>query len=285
MLLAMGLAIAAACPQAMAEPAAPRLVSLSPSLTEIVVQIGREACLVGRSTACDAPASVKALPTCGDFGKPNLEAILALRPTHLVTAALEHPAAATTLDRAGVRVVILPTNRIDDYHTAVATLGEILGAREAAQAENRRMREALAAFRQEAQAVAPEARPLVYFEIWDSPPMTIGRDSHLHDLIELAGGRNLGANEPGGYFRCSAEWVIAGAPEVIIAPGMGKDRQGDIARRPGWGDIPAVRHGRIHTGLDADALYRLGPRLDEGIRILRACLHPGAMPPAGGATP
>jgi iron complex transport system substrate-binding protein len=254
----------------------PRIVSLSPSLTEIVVQLGREDCLVGRSSACDHPSSIKALPICGDFGKPSIEAILGFRATHLAVADLENPALAETLRSAGVVILRLPTNRIDDYYAAVAILGRELDATDAANSEIRRVRDGIESFRRDLRSRPQADRPSVYFEVWDNPPMTVGRDSYLHDLIELAGGRNLGGSQPGGYFHCSAEWVIANAPEIIIAPAMTREKGNDIGRRPGWESIPAVRNGRIHAALDQDVLYRLGPRILSGLRMLRACIQPTA---------
>jgi iron complex transport system substrate-binding protein len=257
----------------------PRIVSLSPSLSEIIVQLGRGDCLVGRSSACDYPLAIKDVPVCGDFGKPSIEAILSLRATHLAVADLENPALADSLRRAEIVILCLPTNRIDDYYGAVAALGKALNATEAAVAEIRRVREGIESFRRELRD-APEAdRPSVYFEVWDNPPMTVGRDSYLHDLIELAGGRNLGADQPGGYFHCNAEWVITNAPEIIIAPAMTRDKGNDISLRPGWESIPAVRNGRIYAALDQDILYRLGPRLLDGLRLLHACIHPPSPEP------
>lgn len=252
----------------------PRLVSLSPSLTEIVVQLGCEPRLVGRSSACDYPPSVQALPVCGDFGKPVLETILPLRATHLIIADLEQPMLIETFRQAGVKVLLLPTDSIADYYAAVIALGQELGVSAAAAREVRRVRQGLAASRREWCDLPVARRPLVYFEVWGDPPMTIGRDSYLHQLIELAGGRNLGATESGGYFRCSTEWVIVGAPEVIIAPAMSRQNAADFSRRPGWQGIPAICHGRIYVALDQDLLYRLGPRLLEGLRLLRDCIHP-----------
>lgn len=257
-----------------AAPDGPRVVSLSPSLTETICQLGLGDRLVGRSSACNWPDAVKALPACGDFGKPAIEAILRLRATHLVTADLEHQAAAATLRQAGIKVLVLPTRRLDDYYAAVTVLGRELGAAVAAADEVRRVREGVEAFRRDAGKLPEEQRPKVYLEVWDDPPMTAGKDSHIHELVAIAGGRNLGGSEPGGYFHCRTEWVVVNAPEIVIAPAMAKDRRADLGRRPGWEAIPAVRNGRVYTGLDQDAIYRLGPRLLDGLRLLRECINP-----------
>jgi len=257
-----------------AMPPAPRVVSLSPNLTEIVCQLGCEGRLVGRSSACDYPESIKRLPVCGDFGKPAVEAIFSLRTTHLLVAGLEQPVVAETLRQGGVKVLVLPTNRIEDYYAAVAAIGDELGVAAAATEENRRVRRGITAFRREIRDLPDTQRPLVYFEVWGDPPMTVGRDSYLHQMITLAGGRNLGEAQPGGYFRCSSEWVIARAPAVIIAPAMSPSQGADLARRPGWQAIPAIRERRIYVALDQNLLYRLGPRLLDGLALLRRCIRP-----------
>ena len=91
-------------------------------------------------------------------------------------------------------------------------------------------------------------------------------------MIEYAGGVNVAAGEPREYFACSEEWILKQNPDIIIAPGMGTGKSGQIKSRRGWSEVSAVKQNRIYTGLDQSAIFRLGPRTVEGIAILRECI-------------
>ena len=95
--------------------AAERVASLSPNLTETVVRLGAEDQLVGRSSACDYPESVRKLPVVGRFGVPALEPLLATRPTLVIAETLRNDADAERLRELGVRLEAFPAVTLDDY--------------------------------------------------------------------------------------------------------------------------------------------------------------------------
>jgi iron complex transport system substrate-binding protein len=243
---------------------------LSPNLTEIICHLGKGDCLVGRSSSCDYPVRVQALPVAGSFGVPALETLVGLRPEVLVTNTLKDANVRKTLENLGILVLVLPTESFEDYYAAVSELGEILACREAAQREIRRVQTALKE-RGKNKSLSPPLR--VYLEVWDKPLMTVGNQSFLHQLIEYAGGRNIAAAENKKYFNCSQEWVIASQPEVIICPAMSKERTDDIRARPGWQDLPAVKSHHIHTEINQDIIYRMGPRILLGLDLLYDCIN------------
>ncbi|MFA4943488.1 MAG: helical backbone metal receptor [Lentisphaeria bacterium] len=284
--LALALAWLAAAASAMAAADAaggPRVVSLAPSLTELVFRLGKGSLLVGRSAHCNQPAAARAVPVVGDFGSPTLERLAVARATLVVATSLKDPAAAESLRGMGIRLLLLPCESFEDYCRAVTQLGEALGCPEAAAAEVARIQAGLDRFARLAAAVPPERRPRVYLEVWGSPLMTVGGRSFLNQMIASAGGRNVAAAVDKDYFTCSAEWVLQAAPEVILCPAMGAGQAADVLARPGWAAVPAVRARRIYGGLDEALLYRLGPRLLEGIAMIRACLYPEAAAPGGAA--
>ena len=103
--------------------AAERVASLSPNLTETVVRLGAEDQLVGRSSACDYPESVRKLPVVGRFGVPALEPLLATRPTLVIAETLRNDADAERLRELGVRLEAFPAVTLDDYFRNLARLG------------------------------------------------------------------------------------------------------------------------------------------------------------------
>ncbi|MBQ6598211.1 MAG: ABC transporter substrate-binding protein, partial [Lentisphaeria bacterium] len=117
-----------------------RVVSLAPSLTELVFHLGCGRMLVGRSTACDYPAEAFKLPVAGGFADPDLERVLKLKPTVVITNDLMKPAKGKALERAGVRVVRMQCRNMDEYIRWTETLGRLLNCPDAASAETVRIR-------------------------------------------------------------------------------------------------------------------------------------------------
>ncbi len=248
-----------------------RVVSLSPSLTELVFQLGKGDRLVGRSSACDYPPEVEKLPVAGAFGVPTIEKMLTLKATLVISSALKDKSTVDAVEQLGIKFLFLPAESIDEYRTSVTTLGAALGCEDKAKEEIARFDTCLKIIGEESPPT-DRHKPLVYWEIWDNPPTTIGAKSFINDLIRRAGGRNIAESVDKGYFTCSWEWVLTSKPELIICPAMGKERMSDLEGRVGWKELPAAAAGRVYTQLDESLFYRLGPRTTEGMKILKSII-------------
>ncbi len=243
---------------------AERIVSLSPNLTEMIVLLGAEGDLVGRSRACDYPERVKTLPVAGNFGTPAVEPLLALQPTLVVTETLREPEETKKrLAAFGVRVEVLPAESVGDYLANLEKLGRLTGHETEAKSEIDRVQARIDAWRRADRVRALENRPATLILVGLNPPVTAGKRSYLTELLEFAGLHNLAANRAEKYFRCSPEWIVRMQPEVILYPG------GAGAELPGWQGVPAVKNGRVITDLDGDLFFRLGPRVFDGVEQLR----------------
>lgn len=273
LVLAVTLICLGVAAQAAASVQEPRVVSLSPSVTEIIFVLGKGQCLTGRSSACDYPAEVKKLPVVGSFGGPFLEHLASVKPDYVITTKLKDKASKQAMESLGAQVILLDDNTLDEYIKCVRKLGEILNCRPAADAEIARFSRALADFKSKSDKVPAAFRPKVYVEVWHRPLLTCGGKTFINEMIEYAGGVNIGRHEQAEYFPCSFEWIIQENPAVIICPAMGSGKSGEVSKRDGWQQISAVRHNRIYTGLEQDKLYRLGPRTLEGIALLRKYIY------------
>ena len=254
-----------------AEPAAPRIASLSPNLTEVVFALGLESHLAGRSSACDYPPAARALPVAGEFGRPNVEQLLLLKPDVLLVTDLEKPEMAAALAAAGIQTKVLPC---ESWASLINAAGEIArlcgkpeaGAKWAAEMSSRRrqLSEKVDAF------FEGKSRPLVYMEIWASPLTTAGGPSFIDDMIRLAGGRNIGAGLKESYAHVSSEWVIRENPDIVALAWMkdgAPDRAG-LERRPGWDSIKAIQNRSVIADISPDLLLRSGPRMMLGAEEL-----------------
>lgn len=248
-----------------------RVVSLAPSLTELVFALGFGERLVGRSSACDYPPGVRSAPVVGAFGRPNWEAVQGVRPDLVLMTDVEKPGFVRLLEEADIDHLRLPCESWPELLHAALRLGEALGdapAGERFARELRARRDALAGAMAEARR--GRAPPRIYVEVWGDPLTTAGGRSFLTDLVDMAGGTNIGASLGSAYASVSAEWVIQQDPEIILLAYMnGADRAAkSIARRPGWSSMAAVRSGSICREIPADLLLRPGPRLLEGAEAL-----------------
>ena len=255
-----------------AAPSAPRIVSLAPSLTEIICAIGGADRLVGRTDVCNYPSNLLThVPVVGGFGRPYLEPLLSQKPTLVLELDLEDKALSATLDRLRIGHQHIECRRLADIPRAIRTIGQLIGRSEAAEQLARALEAGIRAQRESVDRVPLEQRPWVYVEIWGDPSMTAGRDSFLSELVALAGGRNLGDELPCGYATVSSEWVLTRNPEIILCPYMTNDHHARTAvmARMGWQTLRAVQHARVYDDFTLDSILRPGPRVLEGVELVR----------------
>ena len=243
------------------------VVSLSPALTELICHLGQEDRLIARSTACDWPESVKALPTAGNFAEPELERILAMKPALVVSNEFVNPKDADALRQAGIKVELHPCDGFDDYREWVALMGKLLDCPREAESELKRTNDRIAGF--EAELKSAQKKPLrALYVIWDSPLLTAGADSLPDAVGRLAGLENIVKSEK-GYPSISLEFVLKEDPDVIVWFAHGKDWKSN----PSWSGIRAIREGRVLIPRDDSALLRPGPRIFDGIADLKSDLE------------
>lgn len=253
-----------------------RVVSLAPSITEIVCAVGGVDLLVGRTSACDyPPASLSKVPIIGGFGAPSLETLIATRPTLVLDVDLADESFAAKLQAAGLRRERIRCRGLADIPDALLQAGGLLHREQAARGLADALRAQIDTLRRENAGVTN--RPTVYVEIWNDPLTTVGRGTFISDLVHLAGGRNIGDEVDREYFTVSAEWVLARDPDVILCFYMMPDAgvRDQVLKRSGWQPLGAIRRGAVHDGFDNNVMLRPGPRVLEGIKAIRAALATG----------
>ncbi len=250
-----------------------RIVTLVPSHTETVCALGACDRLVGRDTFSNHPDDVLALPDLGSAFAPDLEALVALRPDLVLVD--EFSGAADAIVPLGIPVYAGTPQRLDEIFELIDALALLLGTPNEAALLNGRLRGQLDAV---VALVAGRERPSVFYEI-DPSPYTVGPDGFIGSLITLAGGANVVGAELGEFPLVDPEFVVASDPQVIVladAPyGVTVEQ---VAARPGWAGIAAVRDGRVVplTQAESDVLSRAGPRVADAVLLLARILHPEA---------
>jgi iron complex transport system substrate-binding protein len=250
-----------------------RLVSLAPNLTELLFAIGAGDQVVGVDRYSDQPVgAVERLPNVGTDYEPSLESIVALSPDLvLLSKSANRRETADALERLGVPTFITDTPALVDLDRTLRDLGSLTGHPREANAQIAAMHAGFDAVRRR---VAGSARPRVLVVVWPEPLYVAGRGTFTHDLVEMAGGRNVAA-EAQGYATFPLERVLHLAPEIIVLPTHApRDKDStSVAYWSRWSSLPAVMSHRIFPIEDA-ILSRPGARLAAGAALLARLIHP-----------
>src|SRR5262245_12182233 len=250
-----------------------RIVSVAPSITEILFALGVENEIVGVTTYCNYPEAAKAKPKVGGYTSPNLEAILALRPNQVIMMK-NRPDVAQKLRQTGIDVVELQPENLGSIYASIRVISEKIGLPE-------RGRSLTQSIQKELQNVARNAtgpRARVLFIVGRRPGaiadlIGVGRGSYLSELIGLAGAENVLADADVPYPRINMEEVIRRDPDVIIDMGhnqMVTDSQKQIVKEL-WKNFPflrAVQRDAVFP-ISADYFVTPGPRVVQAVRDIR----------------
>ncbi len=260
-----------------------RVVSLSPTLTETVYDLGAGDLLVGVTSYCNYPAEARRVERIGDFINPNTERIVALNPTLVLAERWTSSRIVPKLRGMGLRVVetISPAS-IGEIDRLIEEVGEALDRTEQAERLIEQMHSRITTVQRGASRL--EQRPSVYLEI-DPPSWTVGRRSYTNEAIVLAGGRNIFDDMDIASLLASKEEIVRRNPDLVIAFSASRS---EVASRAGWGGIRAVRNGQIVDDFNRDLLSRGSFRLVEGIEKLATIIEKaagGKRPTAARGTP
>lgn len=247
-------------------PGSPRrIVSLLPSLTETVCELGFCERLIGVDRYSDFPASVQKLPQVGGGLDPNIEAIVALKPDVVLMATSSR--VGERLEALGLKVLAMEPKTHADVQRVVLKLGQLLEVSDA----QRIWRTIDAAVSAAAQSVPAQVRGAkVYFEV-NPGPYAAGEQSFIGETLTRLGVKNIVGPKLGPFPKLNPEFIVRANPDFIM---IGQRSVDGLQGRPGWQSIRAVRERQVCVfSVDqASAMVRPGPRMAEAARIMAKCL-------------
>ena len=252
-----------------------RIVCLTEEPTEILYALGQQQRIVGISGFTVRPPQARQeKPRVSAFTTAKIDKILALAPDLAIGFSDMQADIAAALIRAGVEVWISNHRSVAGILGYVRRLGALVGQAEAADGYAAGLARHIEQVRQAASALP--RRPKVYFEEWDVPQISAIR--WVSELVGVAGGDDIfpqRAAAPLGRDRIVADplEVVAAAPDIIIGSWCGKKfRPEQVAARPGWADVPAVRHAELHE-VKSPLILQPGPAaLTAGLDRLHAII-------------
>lgn len=244
-----------------------RVVSLLPSLSETVCELGQCHRLVGVDRYSNYPATLQKLPQLGGGLDPNIEAVVAMRPDLVLISISSR--AAERLEALGLKVVVLEPKTHADVQRVLRKVAQALG-QPVAEADKvwRHIDAAVSAAAQSLPAPAKATR--VYFEV-NRAPYGAGASSFIGETLTRLGVQNILGPELGPFPKLNPEFVVRANPDLIM---VGARNFTGMTDRPGWKGMRALRDNRLCVfSLDeSDMLVRPGPRMAEAARLMAGCI-------------
>jgi iron complex transport system substrate-binding protein len=257
-----------------------RIVSLSPSTTELLFELGLGEFIVGVTEHCNYPEAALSITKMGKGTLEGIsrEAIINVRPDLIVCKWDSHQPLVETFERLGIPILGLGPENLSELFEEATLLGRITHHDERADALIQSMRQRLDRIQAALHAKIGQNRKRVFYEVWDLPLMTAGPDSFIGEMLSLAEVDNIFADTTTRYPRVSSEIVVERDPEVILAPTTHGEKVNfeSLANRPGWENIKAIRNKAVHL-IDGDQVSRCGPRLLNALEQIIDAVYPDVL--------
>ncbi|MCW4009175.1 MAG: cobalamin-binding protein [Candidatus Bathyarchaeota archaeon] len=274
-----------------------RIVSLSPSNTEILFAAGAGEKVVGVTDYCNYPLIIKdkrkeeKITAVGGYWDPSIDAVASLKPDLVLVTTVKctkkenncrekctrrcelTTEVAKQLGNMGLTVLTLSPHSLNDVLDDVLSVGRICGTDSEAVALVKSLRERIARVVTESKKL--RHKPLVYFENWNDPYMSVSSGTWIGNLVDLAGGTNIFGDAASEWPIITPETIIQRNPDIVVFPVIpGTPRFWgsfeEVKKRRGWETITAVKNSCLFE-VDRDLISRPGPRLVDALEFL-ACV-------------
>ena len=253
------------------------IVSLSPSLTEILFAVDAGGNLRGVTTYCNYPAAANEIEKIGGFSSKtiSIEKIVSLEPDLVFADMSRHGPIIETLEGYGIVVISTNATSVEDCYAVIEMVGKATGNLNRSLELIDSMRSRVWRVTTVIAGIPSGKRPRVFWEVFDEPLMTAGPETFIGQLIELAGGTNIFSDVEESWPKISHEELLERNPDVL----MSSDSHGEkftaehIKSRTGWGGISAVKSERIYL-FDGDMVSRPGPRIVDALEVMSQALYP-----------
>jgi iron complex transport system substrate-binding protein len=247
-----------------------RIISLAPSVTEVLYLLGVEDRLIGVTLQCDWPERVKEKPRIGSLLTPNAEIILSSHPDLIIASTAGNDQAAIhKLEELGLPVFVTAPRNVEGIFQTTRDIGRITD--QAAEGE-RLVAEMQARLRDVGRRLAGLPPTQAFFITWFDPLLAPGRKTFENDVLRLANVVSVSAASEEFYSRYSLEQVLAQDPDVILTVAHSGKPLPDLSRIAGWRSLRAVRLGRVY--FLNETLQHPSPRFVDALEELARKLHP-----------
>ena len=254
-----------------------RIISLSPSTTELLFALGIGPSVVGATKNCNYPPQALQVPRVGNGTMEGIsrEMILAIKPDLVLCKWDTHAPLMELFDRVGIQSINLGPETLEELFGEARLLGRVFRREQESEAFIQQMSERLNRLVERVAKLEPSQRRTVFYEVWDEPLMTAGPKSFIGELLKMGQMRNLFDDADVRYPRISSEVVVDRNPDVILAPSnhMKQVEFSRLASRPGWANINAITKKQVFI-INGDEVSRCGPRLLNALEQMIDAVYP-----------
>ena len=251
-----------------------RIVSLVPAVTEILFAIGAGDKVVGVTQYCNYPPEAGTKTSVGGFSGAtvSVEQIRVLNPDLVFLSVEMHARIVSLLDDLDIRSFSVEPRNLSQVYETIALIGTITGCVPGAEIVIDEMKNKIALVEEK---IIGMEKPDVFWILNEDPLMSAGAETFVSEAIKLGGGRNIFEDVREQWPNVSPEQVLLRKPDwIFFGDDMGK---WPSFQTPFWRSLSAVKEGRV-VMLNADILYRYGPRLADGVDMIANILHGTAVP-------
>ncbi|MHC1692096.1 MAG: ABC transporter substrate-binding protein [Sphaerochaetaceae bacterium] len=255
-----------------------KIISLSPNVTETLFALGLQERIVGRTDYCTYPAETASIASMGDLFSPSVEKILSMDPDLVIVSTLGQSQTIEAIESNGIPVAFIDEqDSMEGTYRIILDIARLTGTEtqgnQIVASMKKRIEEIVA-------KVSTQPAPSVYyvagFGEWGDFGAT--GDTYIHDLITLAGGRNVA--EKANSWSFQLELLVESDPSIIVLP-PSWDSTFEETRRQfvvsnGYKNLTAVKTGRIYP-IDSTIVERQGPRSAQAVEALARIFHPDLM--------
>ena len=251
-----------------------RIISLTPSLTEILFALESGHRVAGVTDSCDYPPEVKDWPNVACWFDPDLDKLFALKPDFVLGLQSAHRKVKGALESQGIRVILVNPITVDGAIADIARIGKILGVQEISESLVANLRARLSAIDSGVSVITGESRLSVcrILDLEGGRFHVAGPLSFQYDIISRAGGRNVTGSIQQAYPRITFTRLLKWNPQVIFNCGFDLNAIPGIADKPEWQSLQAVQCGRVFT-FDCGLTCRTGPRIVDMVELLFRALY------------
>lgn len=254
-----------------------KIITLAPSMTEVVYALGLEDKLVAVSSACDYPEEALEKDDVGRIDEPDIEKIVALEPDLVLAESVTDDESVERLSELGIKIIGFNPESINDTIDMIEDVAYLTSAEEAGDEVTSRMESDYQNLKElVSEKLENNERKRVFYEIWSDPLYTAGEGTFIDSLIHDAGGYNIGREAEGSWPTYSLESLIDADPEVYVSSahstpeGLTLEK---LRERETFREISAFKNDRLYL-VDQDLVNRPSPRIIDGYREFIQAIFP-----------
>ncbi len=247
-----------------------RIISLAPSVTEVLYLIGADNRLIGVTTQCDWPEDAKRKPKIGSLLNPNEEIILSAHPDLVIASTAGNDRAAVeNLARLRLPVYVTAPRSVEGIFATTREIGRITDCEASAAQVVAQARSRLGDIRRRLSGLPPVR---AFFITWFDPLLAPGKKTFENDVLGLANVISISGTSDEYYPRYSLEQVLAAQPDAILTVRHEGKPLPDLRKLAGWSSLAAVVQGRVYVL--GEVFQHPSPRFVDGVEELVQKLHP-----------